>query len=129
MPRVTTKKKKIAIISSWIAPEHANAVMERADAKPKPGRQRRAAIPPRVYEQVTEVSLDALKSSLDSATESLSEVFTSAFERTFGAFELNEVEMALEVSANGKVGIMGSGASVKGSGSIKLKFVRKKEAR
>lgn len=103
--------------------------MERADTKPRAGGQRRGVIAPRIYEQVTEVSLDVLKSSLDTATESLSEVFASAFERTFGDFELNEVEMALEVSADGKVGIMGSGAGVKGSGSIKLKFVRKKAAK
>lgn len=127
MPRATTKKKTIAIISTLVAP--VSTVMERADAKSRAGGQRRAALAPRVYEHVTEVSLDALKSSLDAATENLSEVFATAFERTFGAFELNEVEMALEVSADGKVGIMGSGAGVKGSGSIKLKFVRKKAAK
>lgn len=127
MPRATTKKKTIAIISTLVAP--VGTVMERADAKSRAGAQRQAALAPRVYEQVTEVSLDALKSSLDAATESLSEVFATAFERTFGAFELNEVEMALEVSADGKVGIMGTGAGVKGSGSIKLKFVRKKAAK
>lgn len=127
MPKATTKAKTLAIISTWIAP--ANAAMERADAKPRAREQRRGALAPKVYEQVTEVSLDALKSSLDAATDSLSEIFSSAFERTFGDFELNEVEMALEVSADGRVGIMGTGAGVKGSGSIKLKFTRKKGAK
>jgi hypothetical protein len=126
MPKATTKAKTLTIISSWVAP--ANAAMERADAEPR-ARERRGTLAPKVYEQVTEVSLDALKSSLDAATDSLSEIFSSAFERTFGDFELNEVEMALEVSADGRVGIMGTGAGVKGSGSIKLKFTRKKGAK
>ena len=127
MPRATRKKKTIAIVSTLVAP--AGTVMERADAKSRGGAQRRTAFAPGFYEQVTEVSLDALKSSLDAATESLSEVFATAFERTFGAFELNEAEMALEVSADGKVGIMGTGAGVKGSGSIKLRFVRKRSSK
>jgi len=127
MAKASTKTKTIAIISKWVAP--ANAAMERADAKPGAREQRRGALAPKVYEQVTEVSIDALKSSLDAATESLSGIFSSAFERTFGDFELNEVEMVLEVSADGRVGIMGTGAGVKGSGSIKLKFTRKKGAK
>lgn len=127
MAKSTKTVKKIAIISSWVAPAESPAALQRANAKSKASSPRRpTSIVPKVYESVTEISLDVLKANLDAATEGLSEIFASAFERTFGEFELNEVEMSLEVSADGKVGILGTGAGVKGSGSIKLKFGRKK---
>jgi hypothetical protein len=42
-----------------------------------------------------------------------------------GDFELVAVEITLRVSADGKVGILGSGVGIKGDGSMKLKFVRR----
>jgi hypothetical protein len=75
------------------------------------------------------VSFGLLLSNMEATTNSLSEIFSSSFERKFGAFELTEVEVSLEVSADGKVGFMGSGVGMKGTGSMKLKFERHVVAR
>jgi hypothetical protein len=71
------------------------------------------------------MSFDVLQSSVDAATHGLAEIFASCFRKGFGDFELDEVEVTLEVSADGRVGFMGSGVGVRGVGSMKLKFVRR----
>jgi hypothetical protein len=45
----------------------------------------------------------------------------------FGVYELSEVTLSAEVSASGKVSLMGSGAEVGGTGGITFKLVRKAE--
>jgi len=64
-----------------------------------------------------------LQSNMDAVTSTLSEMFASSFRKSFGDFQLYEVEIALEVSADGKIGIMGSGLDVEGGASIRLRFV------
>jgi len=66
-----------------------------------------------------------LQSNVDAVTSTLSEMFASTFRKTFGDFELDEVEIALEISADGKIGIMGSGVGLKSGGSMRLRFFRR----
>jgi hypothetical protein len=96
-------------------------------AKNAAGR-RDAAIVPRLCEDVAEASFGALQSNVDAATTGLAELFASSFRKTFGDFELDEVEVNLKISADGKIGIVGSGVGVKGAGSMKLKFVRQRSS-
>jgi hypothetical protein len=65
---------------------------------------------------------------MDAATDTLAEIFASSFRKVFGDFELSEVEVDLKISANGRVGIIGSGVGIKGQGSVKLKFFRQKSS-
>jgi hypothetical protein len=74
------------------------------------------------------VSFNILRSNVDAATDGLSEIFASTFRKTFGDFQLNEVEVSLEISADGSVAIMGSGVGIEGRGSMKLKFLRQKSS-
>jgi hypothetical protein len=62
------------------------------------------AIVPRLCQDLAAASLDVVRS---------------------GDFELVAVELTLRVSADGKVGLLGSGVGIKGGGSMKLKFVRR----
>jgi hypothetical protein len=68
--------------------------------------------------------MSVFQASLEAATSHLAEIFASSFHKEFADFELREVEVRLEVSADGRVGIMASRVGVKGGGSINLKFVR-----
>jgi hypothetical protein len=69
-----------------------------------------------------------LREEVDAATNSLAEIFATSFRKRFGDFELHEVEIELSVSADGTLGVMGSGVSVTGGGYIKMKFVHRAAA-
>jgi hypothetical protein len=73
------------------------------------------------------MSLGILELNVDAAGDGLAEAFASSVRKPSGDFELDEVEIALEISADGKVGILGSGLTLRGGGSMKLKFVRRKQ--
>jgi hypothetical protein len=117
---------RVTIISSQVLPIQSLAALETAHGQSlRPKTDRRPSTTPKVYQSVTDVGLDLFSKNIDSATAALSHVFTSAFEKTFGDFQLNEVEVNLEISADGKVGFLGSGVGVKGSSSFTLRFTRK----
>jgi len=86
------------------------------------------AIAPQLCNDATEGSFDLLRSNMDAATSSLAEIFASSFRKPFGDFELDEVEVNLKVSADGRLGIMGTRVSIKGGGSVKLRFLRRKRS-
>jgi hypothetical protein len=75
---------------------------------------------------VTSVGVDALVDNIGETTAALRKVFATQFAETFGDYKLDEVEVDLEISADGKVGFLGSSVGVKGSSSFKLKFKRQK---
>lgn len=65
------------------------------------------------------IPMAALKANLDSATKRLGELFAEI--RSVGEFELDQVEIGLEVGAEGGVSFIGT-SKISGSGSIKLTF-------
>lgn len=85
--------------------------------------------PPRVTEQVKtivrqRVPLDAvaLKTQMNGLLQVVSDVFDQANYQT--GLRLDEVEISVEINAQGQVSIMGSGGSLSDKGAIKLKFKR-----
>jgi hypothetical protein len=84
---------------------------------------------PRVTEQVKtivrqRVPLDAvaLKTQMNGLLQVVSEVFDQANLQT--GLQLDEVELSVEINAQGQVSILGSGGSLSDKGAIKLKFKR-----
>jgi hypothetical protein len=89
------------------------------------GRRRATTLVPQRCHDLVGSSFGVLKSNMDAATSDLAAIFATSFRKKFGDFALDEVEVALEVSADGRVGIMGSGMGIRGGGSVKLKFFRR----
>lgn len=84
---------------------------------------------PRVTEQVKtivrqRVPLDAiaLKSQMNGLLKVVSDVFDQANQQT--GLQLDEVELSVEINAQGQVSLMGSGGSLSDKGAIKLTFKR-----
>jgi hypothetical protein len=77
--------------------------------------------------KVTEIEAGIVQDNLKNAVRALRTTFSTTFEQDFGQFQLDEVEVALEVTADGRVGFMGSGVGVKGSSTFKLRFARKQK--
>ncbi|WP_416674629.1 Pepco domain-containing protein [Egbenema bharatensis] len=85
--------------------------------------------PPRVTEQVKtivrqRVPLDAvtLKTQMKGLLQVVSDVFDQANQQS--DLQLDEVELSVEINAQGQVSIMGNGGSLSNRGAIKLKFKR-----
>lgn len=59
----------------------------------------------------------------------MSQVFRQAEQETHktAGMSLEEIELSLEIGAEGEVRLIGSGAKTSGKGAIKLKFKRKQE--
>jgi hypothetical protein len=68
---------------------------------------------------LAEVSVDALRGNLKAAMSSFAEVFKDIHQ--VGDFQLSEVSIEVEVSAEGGIQFIGT-TKVAGSGSISLKF-------
>jgi hypothetical protein len=68
---------------------------------------------------VADIPIDKLRNSLKSASSLLAEAFQDM--RRVGEFNLSEISIELEVTAEGGVAFIGT-AKVSGSGSITLKF-------
>ena len=84
---------------------------------------------PRVTEQVKtivrqRVPLDAvaLKTQMNGLLQVVSDVFEQATQQR--DLLLDEVELSVEINAQGQVSIMGNGGSLSDKGGIKLKFKR-----
>ncbi|HXM18360.1 MAG TPA: hypothetical protein VN934_06065 [Candidatus Tumulicola sp.] len=76
--------------------------------------------------KVTKVKIEDMTSDLNSALTALDASFSPWFNKPVGGLNLQTVEVNLQASADGKIGILGTGASLGGSASIKLVFERKK---
>lgn len=70
------------------------------------------------------VPLDAvaLKTQMNGLLQVVGTVFDQANQQT--GLQLEEVELSVEINAQGQVSIMGSGGSLSDKGAIKLKFKR-----
>lgn len=70
---------------------------------------------------VARIPVETLRANFRDATRLLSEAMRDI--HNVGTFELQEVEVAVEVSAEGGVEFIGT-AKVAGTGSIKMKFIK-----
>ena len=70
----------------------------------------------------TKIPVDRLRAELEGITDALSKTLTSAVK--VGDFELDEVTFQVEISASGKVSLLGTGAEIGTKGAVELKFVR-----
>lgn len=85
--------------------------------------------PRRVYESEKTVQrhrvpipADKVKAQMQSMVTIVNDLFDQASTRT--GLQLNEVELSVDISAEGKVSLIGSGGKLGSKGGIKLKFVR-----
>ncbi|HET9342859.1 MAG TPA: hypothetical protein VFO25_08100 [Candidatus Eremiobacteraceae bacterium] len=65
-----------------------------------------------------------IRKNLDKALDALRDVFQSSVGKKIGEFELDEIEVGLEISTDGKVGVLGVGIGVSGKSNITIKFKR-----
>jgi len=71
------------------------------------------------------VSVHRLKANVGHLLDTLGEVFDQAEQKGPQSIELQEIELTVEVNAEGQVGILGTGGKAGGKGGITLKFKRK----
>jgi hypothetical protein len=73
---------------------------------------------------VSTASAEVIGDSLASLTNAISQSFHNI--KAVGDYILDEVTVSAEISASGKIAILGTGAEVSGKGGIELKFRRGK---
>ncbi|MEM9542100.1 MAG: hypothetical protein AAGA60_21725 [Cyanobacteria bacterium P01_E01_bin.42] len=72
--------------------------------------------------QSVQVSASTLKENMAEFIDLVGDIFASAETKT--GMKLDEVEVAVEITGNGEVKLMGTGMGVEGKGAITLKFKR-----
>jgi len=75
-----------------------------------------------IVRQRVPLDAGALKTQMSGLLQVVSDVFDQASHQT--GLQLDEVELSVEISAQGQVSIMGNGGSLSDKGAIKLKFKR-----
>lgn len=70
---------------------------------------------------VSEISLKKLHGSFTKLRSAMSDVLAEGAAK-LGAFELQEVQLAVEITASGEFRLLGSGVSVEGKGGVTLTF-------
>lgn len=73
--------------------------------------------------RVGEIDPEVIKEQLNSIGQTLASSLDN-IETGLKNYELSELTVKLEVSASGKVAILGNGVSSSGTGGIELKFVK-----
>jgi hypothetical protein len=71
------------------------------------------------------VPVERLKANVTHLLAVLGEVFDQAEHQPNSRISLDEIELTVEVNAEGQLGILGSGGKAGGKGGITLKFKRK----
>jgi hypothetical protein len=74
----------------------------------------------------TEIPVKTLADSFHATIAALEATFAEAALQTIGPLAIDEITVGLAVSADGHVSLLGSGATVAGSASIRLKFTRRR---
>ncbi|ERN42772.1 hypothetical protein KR51_00004860 [Rubidibacter lacunae KORDI 51-2] len=74
-----------------------------------------------------QVGTDILEQQMSEFLDGIGQMFSSAQEKIAGTnLELNEIELAVEISGKGEVKLLGTGGEAAAKGAIKLKFGRRK---
>jgi hypothetical protein len=71
---------------------------------------------------VSTANAEVIGESLANLSDALSQTFQHI--KAVGDYTLDEVTVSVEISASGKVAILGTGAEVSGKGGVQLKFRR-----
>ena len=117
----------------WVVAETTEEVEETVEVEGRRSGGDRGggfSIPGRVFEsaQVTaqrkRVPLDAkaLKAQMQGMLSVVNQLFDQATTQT--GLQLNEVELSVEINAEGQLSLVGNGGKLGNKGGIKLKFVR-----
>lgn len=80
--------------------------------------------PDLTHQQRVPVSVQRLKQQVNQLLNLLTEVFDQADRQPQANIELDEIELTVEVNAEGQLGILGNGGKVGSKGGITLKFKR-----
>jgi hypothetical protein len=72
------------------------------------------------------VSSSRIRKNLDKALDALKDAFESSVGKKVGDLELEEIEVGLELSTDGKVGIPGIGVTISGKSSVVVRFKKKR---
>jgi len=92
-----------------------------------PSRPERGAVTDKlVAGAVNAINASVLKTNMDAFFSQLREIFASGVEK-IGAFEVSEVEISAQITADGQVALMGSGVRLEAQGGIKFVFSRPKK--
>jgi len=93
----------------------------------RPGTTERITEAVRTVTRRKRVSLDAqaLKAQVESMLAIMNDVFTQANAHT--GLRLDEVELSVEINAEGQLSIVGNGGKLGNTGGMKLKFTRPRE--
>ncbi|MEM8637711.1 MAG: hypothetical protein AAGG51_02675 [Cyanobacteria bacterium P01_G01_bin.54] len=74
--------------------------------------------------KAVQVSVGALQNNMSRFIQLVGSIFQQA--ETVAGMELDEVKLAVDVTADGDVKLMGSGVGLEGKGAIELTFKRKR---
>ena len=118
----------------WIVAE-TEVVEERVEVEGRRGGGDRGggfSIPGRVFEAErsvvkrdrVSVSADKVKTQMKSMIAIVNDLFDDASTRT--GLQLDEVELSVEINAEGNVSLLGTGGKLGSKGGMTLKFVRQK---
>jgi hypothetical protein len=105
------------------APESPSGARDGRDMGPQFGDARRELVE-RLQGRVA-VPVERLKQQVNQLVEMVGLVFDQAEQQVERRLQLEEIELTVEVNAEGQLGILGSGGKAGGKGGIKLKFTRK----
>jgi len=51
----------------------------------------------------------------------------AGYKESLDNYEMNEITISLEISAKGKIGLLGSGLTAGGASGLKIKFIKKEQ--
>ena len=74
--------------------------------------------------EAKDIALEKLRTNFNNTMLQLRSLFAGALEQSVGDIGLDSIELNLEVTAEGKVGLLGMGATVTGTSGLKLTFKR-----
>jgi hypothetical protein len=77
------------------------------------------------FERRATVSPEKLQSNLKSFLQSMEKAM-AGIPQLLAGYSLEEIELSLEVGAEGEIGLLGTGGKLSGKGSISLKLTRPK---
>jgi hypothetical protein len=75
-----------------------------------------------------DIAVAKLKANFVRTLAALHQTFDSALTDSFGALKLESFDVNLEITADGKVGVLGMGVGLSGTTGLKLTFQRPKES-
>ena len=132
LPRSPTMTKKIDLSTKGTKSDDITVIVYESKALPKPSRSKFTSDTMLeggkswmggLIERRAKVSPETLQNNL-TAFLGLMEKAISGIPQLLGGYALEEIELSLEVGAEGEIGLLGTGGKLSGKGSISLKLKR-----